>query len=89
MVFNSDKFDMIRFWPGNSPRPEHEYKKKKVKGQQKKQSLRNLGLQMSNDLTFDMHIESTVAASNKLISFFESILKKIYYADSLKVLNSV
>ena len=36
---------------------------------EKKAHLRDLGVEMSSDLTFNLHIENTVAAANKLIGW--------------------
>ena len=66
MVFNSDKFESLRFWPDQTKKPSSQYLSPDGKEIEEKQHLRDLGVELSNDLSFNLHIENTVAAANKL-----------------------
>ena len=66
MVFNNDKFESLRFWPDKNYKPSSQYLSPDGKEIEEKQHLRDLGVELSNDLTFSLHIENTVAAANKL-----------------------
>ena len=65
MVFNGDKFEVVRFWPGSSPKPENSYLDPNGDPIEEKVHLRDLGVQISSDLTFSLHIENTVARANR------------------------
>ena len=69
MVFNSDKFECLRFWPGKTPKPQSEYMSPDGTPIEEKDHLRDLGVQIGTDLTFSIHIHNTVAAANKLIGW--------------------
>ena len=66
MVFKSDKFEKLRFWPDQTKKPSSQYLSPDGKEIEEKQHLRDLGVELSNDLSFNLHIENTVAAANKL-----------------------
>ena len=65
MVFNADKFECLRIWPGKSAKPDTEYLSPGDTPIEEKSHLRDLGVELSNDLSFTLHIENTVASSNK------------------------
>ena len=69
MVFNSDKFECLRFWPGKTQKPSSEYLSPDGTPIEEKDSLRDLGVQIGTDLTFSTHIQNTVAGANKLIGW--------------------
>ena len=69
MVFNGDKFEMLRFWPGKSPRPDHLYSDQDGGHIEEKTHLRDLGVQVSSDLTFNIHIENVVSASSRMVGW--------------------
>ena len=69
MVFNGDKFEMLRFWPGKSPRPDHLYSDQDGTHIEEKKHLRDLGVQVSSDLTFNIHIENVVSASTRMVGW--------------------
>ena len=81
MTFNSDKFESLRFWPGKVPKPDITYTAPDGQNIEDKQHLRDLGVENSNDLTFTVHIENTIAASNKLVGWamrsFRRISKRV------------
>ena len=65
MEFNSDKFEVLRFWPGE--KPEWQYFAPDGKIIEEKSDLRDLGVQISSNLKFSDHIENTIASVTKLI----------------------
>ena len=69
MIFNGDKFEVLRFWPGKTPKPSNSYKDPDGNHIEEKLHLRDLGVQMSSDLTFSIHIENVVAAATKLVGW--------------------
>ena len=66
MTFNCDKFECLRYWPKQS-KPDLEYKSPDGTVIEEKEHLRDLGVEMSSDLTFLIHINNTVAAANKKV----------------------
>ena len=68
MTFNCDKFECLRYWPKQS-KPDLEYKSPDGTVIEEKEHLRDLGVEMSSDLTFLIHINNTVAAANKLVGW--------------------
>ena len=68
MVFNSDKFECLRFWQ-RANKPDSVYTSPGGSIIEEKAHLRDLGVEMSSDLTFNLHLENTVAAANKLIGW--------------------
>ena len=69
MFFNGEKFEALRYWPGKSPKPEKTYLDQEGLPIEEKQHLRDLGVEVGNDCTFQSHIENTVAAGNKLVGW--------------------
>ena len=69
MVFNGDKFEVLRFWPGPTPRPNNSYCDPDGNTIEVKDNLRDLGVQISSDLTFSTHIENIVAAATKMVGW--------------------
>ena len=69
MVFNSDKFECLRFWPGKTSKPDFAYKSPEGTLIEEKEDLRDLGVQISSDLTFSSHIQNTVTKANQLIGW--------------------
>ena len=55
MTFNSEKFECLRYWP-KVTKPEISYKAPDGDVIEEKESLRDLGIAMSNDLSFSTHI---------------------------------
>ena len=66
MHFNSEKFECLRFWPRQGDPPEFKYRGPDSNEIEVKKDLRDLGVQISSDLTFKLHVEKTVAAATKL-----------------------
>ena len=69
MVFNSDKFECLRFWPGTTEQPNIGYNSPDGSQIEEKPHLRDLGVQINTDLTFKNHIQNCVASANKLIGW--------------------
>ena len=69
MVFNGDKFEMLRFWPGRIPKPTTGYTDPDGNIIEEKSNLRDLGVQVSSDLTFSIHIENVVCAATKMVGW--------------------
>ena len=69
MVFNGEKFEALRYWPGKTAKPVEPYLDPLGRYIEEKSDLRDLGVQMANDCTFSTHIEKTIAAGNKLVGW--------------------
>ena len=69
MVFNADKFELLRYWPKAGSKPDNSYTDPEGNKIEEKSHLRDLGVEMANDLTFNIHIENVVAAANKLVGW--------------------
>ena len=69
MKFNSDKFECVRYWPDPSSAPPHSYLAPDKQQIKVKSDLRDLGVQLSNNLNFALHIENTIAAASKLVGW--------------------
>ena len=67
MTFNGEKFEALRYWPGKILQPEEPYLDPDGQPILEKQHLRDLGVEVSNDCNFSLHVEKTVATANKLI----------------------
>ena len=61
MVFNADKFEMLRYWPRKDTKPPTSYTDPGGNTIEEKCHLRDLGVEMSSDLTFHLHVENIVA----------------------------
>ena len=73
MEFNGDKFEVIRYWPdediGSVFKEEFKYVNEEGKIIEEKECLKDLGIQLSNDLTFGRHIDKTVSSCNKIVGW--------------------
>ena len=59
MFFNDDKFEALRCWPGDD-REDHHYKNPANKNIEEPSDLKDLGVRLSNDLTFTKHFHHKV-----------------------------
>ena len=66
MHFNSDKFECLRFWPGSGAPPAYQYTGPDNSEIEVKSNLKDLGVQLSSDLSFKLQVEKTCAAASKL-----------------------
>ena len=69
MRFNSDKFECLRYCSDPANVPAHQYLAPDKKEIEVKSDLRDLGVQLSNDLSFSVHIANTVTAASKLVGW--------------------
>ena len=73
MAFNGDKFECLRYWPdpdiGAVFTAEFPYMDEDGKVIQEKTTLKDLGVQMSSDLTFSKHIDKVVSSCVKLVGW--------------------
>ena len=69
MTFNSDKFECMRYWADPAKAPPYQYLGPDDHPIKFKSDLRDLGVRLSSDLTFSIHIENTVTASAKLVGW--------------------
>ena len=65
MHFNGDKFECPRFWPGSGEPPVFQYKGPDHNDIEVKSDLRDLGVQLSSDLSFELHVEKNCSWSLK------------------------
>ena len=69
MKFNSDKFECMRYWSDPGKAPLHQYLAPDDQPIQVKSDLRDLGVQLSSNLSFNIHIENTVTAASRLVGW--------------------
>ena len=69
MVFNSDKFECLRYWPRQHLKPDFPYRSPDGSEIEEKTHLRDLGVEMASDLTFTVHISNTVSAASRLVGW--------------------
>ena len=69
MVFNCDKFECLRYWPKQKSKPDFSYGSPDGTKIEERNHLRDLGVEMSSDLTFTVHIKNTVSAANRLVGW--------------------
>ena len=69
MIFNSDKFECLRYWPKQDSKPDFAYKSPDGTDIVEKEHLRDLGVQIASNLTFSVHIQNTVTAANRLVGW--------------------
>ena len=77
MVFNGDKFELLRFWPGKTAKPSNLYKDPEGNTIEEKLHLRNLGVEVSSDLTFSTHIENVAAAGSRMVGWILRTFRRI------------
>ena len=66
MKFNADKFECLRFWPGNRQKPDIAYTGPDGVEIEEKEHLRDLGVEISRDLTFNVQIQNVINSASKL-----------------------
>ena len=69
MTFNSDKFECMRYWSDHAKAPQFQYLGPDDQPIEVKTDLRDLGVRLSCDLSFSIHIENIVAAASKLVGW--------------------
>ena len=68
MTFNSDKFECVRYWPGGSL-PDTQYLSPDGTVIEQKDHLRDLGVEISSDLTFSDHIGNVVTGASQMVGW--------------------
>ena len=66
MTFNSEKFEVIRYWPSGE-KPDVNYLAPDNTKIEEKFELKDLGVKLSSNLSFTPHIDSTISGANRLI----------------------
>ena len=66
MIFNSKKFEWIRYSPSNVDPPEAQYTAPDSTIIELKTPVRDLGVQMSSDLTFTLQVDKAVATASQV-----------------------
>ena len=69
MKFNSEKFECLRYFSNQDNAPNFQYLAPDGKPIEVKTNLRDLGVQLSSDLSFKIHIENTATAASKLVGW--------------------
>ena len=69
MVFNSKKFEWIRYHAGNNNPPEFTYQAPDSTDISQKSELRDLGVTMSTDLTFNLQVEKVVRTASQMVGW--------------------
>ena len=69
MVFNSTKFEWVRYSAGNVNPPEFSYKAPDSSDISNKSQLRDLGVTMSTDLTFSLQVEKVVRTASQMVGW--------------------
>ena len=68
MHFNSDKFECIQYWPGSNI-PQYAYKSPEGDEIEEKVHIKDLGIQLSDNLNFQFHIQKIVTSASKLVGW--------------------
>ena len=69
MVFNSDKFEWVRYVVNPASDPSFQYLSPDLTGIEKKDNLRDLGVRLSSDLSFSLQIEKVVSTSSQMVGW--------------------
>ena len=67
MKFNITKFNLLRYGPNEDLKRNTSYKNSNDEDIQEEKSVKDLGVQMSNDLTFTEHISSSSLKCMRLV----------------------
>ena len=69
MKFNSEKFECLRYWADIEKAPPVQYFAPDKQPIEVKADLRDLGVRLSSNLSFSLHIDNTVTAASKLVGW--------------------
>ena len=69
MSFKSSKFECIRYWSDPLQAPNFNYVAPDNTPIEVKSNLRDLGVQLSDNLSFKLHIENVVASASRLVGW--------------------
>ena len=74
LLFNTKKFECLRYWPGGS-KPDQPYLSPEGTPIEEKYHLRDLGVQMSTDLTFKIQINNVITGASKMSGWVQRTFK--------------
>ena len=63
MTFNSDEFECLRYWADPNKAPNFQYLASDSQPIKVKEDLRDLGVRISSNLSFSIHIQNTITAA--------------------------
>ena len=66
MLFNAGKFELLRFWQDRDAAPDILYMAPDGGPIEEKDSLRDLGVRISTDLSFSDQVDLTVESGNRM-----------------------
>ena len=69
MVFNSDKFEWVRYVADSVPAPNFQYLSPGQTAIENKDNLRDLGVRLSSDLTFTLQIEKVATTASQMVGW--------------------
>ena len=69
MMFNSDKFEWIRYSLSSEQAPFYQYLSPDHSSIKQTESLKDLGVMLSSDLSFDLHIEKVVCTASQMVGW--------------------
>ena len=76
MIFNTDKFELLRYWPGKALPPPSQYCAPGDVPIVEKSSLRDLGVEISSNLSFSPHIDNVVTGATQLVGMILHTFKR-------------
>ena len=69
MTFNDEKFEWIRYSLDPNSAPSFQYLSPDLSHIEKKENLRDLGVRLSSDLSFALHIEKAVTTASQMVGW--------------------
>ena len=69
MVFNAGKFELLRFWLDRESAPDILYLSPDGGPIEEKEYLRDLGVRVSTDLTFNDQVDMTVESGSRMVGW--------------------
>ena len=75
MHFNTDKFECLRFWVRQGDAPDFKYLAPDSLEIKVKSHLRDLGMEISSDFSFKVHINKTVTSASRLAGWALQLLR--------------
>ena len=69
MMFNSNKFEWIRYSLSSEAAPIYQYLSPDNSAIEEKKNLKDLGVILSSDLSFDLHIEKVVCTASQMVGW--------------------